>query len=180
MIKREIIKFFALYSSSGDAINDLADYYKVKRWVKKVIFLYAFFSVLALLTTIMSFSVQVQFDELQGLSYIFLPIMFLWTSWGYASLILHFKEVLKSVIKAGSTGYRVGEQFQTTHYEVRHEYANKYSVSSRTENKGCLFAFIAGGIRFLIWAFFCVYIAPFRVFKKIRNNIKNLKSYNPQ
>ena len=117
------------------------------------------------------------FDIPPFLGYILIPPYVLLTSWGYATLITYFPDIIKSVFKAGKTGFEAGEKIETTHIRVTYEYGNNYKVSSTTENKGCLFGFLGVTIQFIIWAFFCVYIGPFLTFKKIIGSRKNLKQY---
>ncbi len=181
-IKLQFQRFCDLYSSA-DKINDLGDYYKVKRWMKKVKKLYGFFTVVAILSLVLGVAGFSVFKDLLGidlpvalLAPLAIPLSLL-TNWGYASLILHFKAVVKSVFKSASAAYQVGEKFETTHYQVRHEYGNTYSVSSTTDNKGCLFAGLAIMARFWLWAFFCVYIAPFLTYKKFQKSKEELKEF---
>ena len=181
-IKLQFRRFCDLYSSP-EQVNDLGDCYRVKRWMKKVKRLYGFFTVLAVLMFIIGLPLISWFRNLFDVSIpieifipLAIPLSFL-TAWGYASLILHFKAVVKSVFKSASAAYQMGEKFETTHYQVRHEYGNTYSVSSYTENKGCAFAVFAIAGRFFLWAFFCVYIAPFLTYKKYQKSKAEIKKY---
>ncbi len=179
-IKIEIKKFFRIYSSK-DEINDLGDYYKVKKWVQKVKVLYGVFSVIALIATIVEFVIACTFEGISEIPPIalcvLLPFFNFFFNWGWASLVLNFKDVVKSVMKSGASGYQAGEQVQTTHYQVRHEYANTYRVTAHTDNKGCLFAVFAGMGRFFLWAAFCIYVAPFLTLKKLKHNVENMRKF---
>lgn len=186
MIRSEWNRLYKLYSSR-DELCELADYYRVKRWVKKVRVLYTVFSILAVLTLIVIVGIVKAIIALMGeadasspllvLLYPLYLVMLLLADWGMATLILQFKQVAKDVGKTASIGYQVGEQVQETHYEVTHEYGNHYRVRRHTEDKGCLFGMIAGVIRFLVWAFFCVYVGTFLTFRKYSAEKKALKQY---
>ncbi len=174
---KALIKHFIAVGSKAEPIEDLSDYRRVKRWVKKICILYGTATVIAILAIVMLPALSSFFEYPSVFVYIIAPPMILLTCWGYATLIMYLPDVIKSVIKSGSTGYKIGENIETTHVEVTHEYGNTYKVSSYTENKGCLFAVIAGTARLMVWTFFCVYIGPFITFKKLRNSIKNLRHY---
>ena len=175
-IKDFLKNLFVKYSTPQE-IETVRDYRYVKKWVKKVSALYIVFTILALFGIPLVYLLLPLFDIPQILGFILIPPYLLLTSWGYATLITYFPEIIESVFKAGKTGLEVGEKFETTHIRVTHEYANNYSVSSTTDNKGCLFGFLGGMIQFIIWAFFCVYIGPFLTFKKIKKSRENLKQY---
>lgn len=89
----------------------------------------------------------------------------------------YLTKIAKGVISSGKSGYGVGEKIETTHIQVTHEFANNYRVTAYKENKGCLFAVIAGVAKLMVWLFFCVYVGPFITFKRIFKSVKNLKSY---
>ena len=99
---------------------------------------------------------------------------------GHATMKLYSDDVKKSVLKSGVEGYGIGKNIETTHVEVSHEYGNTYSVSSYTENKGCLFALLAGGGRYLLWVIYCAYAGPFVTVKKIKASQENVKKYEAQ
>jgi len=174
-VKMWVQKFFRIYSVP-EPIEDSNDYNRVKAWIKKVIILYSLFTGFSIITMIIAISIMSAFD-VPGIAYLILPILDILTAWGYASIILYAKDIFTSVAKAGKTGYQVGSQFETTYVDVTHEYGNTYRVSSRTENKGCLFAVISAGAKFFFWAFFCVYVGPFLTFKKVWYSVKNIKEY---
>ncbi len=175
---RHLIKDFLKTSSAIEPINDLGDYYKVKRWVKKVGILYAVFSLLALAVIFGVLFNAASLEVPLFFAYTIIPPIILLTGWGYATLIIYFPKMIKSISKAAGAGYRVGENIEETHIQVTHEYGNTYKVSSHTENKGCLFAVISGTLKLMVWAFFCVYIGPFITFKKILRYRKALQGYN--
>lgn len=175
-IKNYFKELFVKYSTPKE-IETARDYRYVKKWVQKMCVLYAAFTALAVLEWILVLAFMPPAFIFRIIGYVLAPPFLLLLNWGGATLITYLPEVLKSVGKAGKTGYEVGEQFETTHIEVTHEYGNQYRVSSRTENKGCLFAIFGGMLQYLVWCFFCVYIGPFLTFKKIKKSIENLKQY---
>lgn len=172
---KEILKMFFKMCSTPEPIENEAAHRRVKAWTKKVIVLYGAFTVLGCIIIVMAFGFLMSLGAPLALGV--LSFVFMLTCWGYATMILYIRPIFKSVVKWGSAGYHVGEKIESTHVTVTHEYGDTYRVSSHTENKGCLFAVIAGGARFFVWAFFCVYIGPFLTFKKLRNSLKNLKDY---
>lgn len=135
------------------------------------------FTVLAVIEIIIAGSMPSIFPFPAVLVYTLIPFLLLLTNWGYATLIMYLPQVFKSVVKSGVSGYKVGEKIETTHVEVTHDFGNHYRVSSYTENQGCFFAYMAGLIRFLVWAFFCVYIGPFVIYKKYKASKENLQNY---
>ncbi len=175
---KAFIKDFIRVASTADTIHDRHDYRNVKKWVKKVITLYSIFSVLAVLISILVISLSYAFGMLDFFVCAIIPALILLTCWGYATLIMYAPRILKTVVKTGSIGFKIGENVETTHVNVTHEYGNTYRVSSYTENKGCLFAFIGGIVGFVGWAFVCVYIGPFITFKKLRDSLKNIENYS--
>ena len=102
-----------------------------------------------------------------------------WSFWGVATIILNFREIfdIKKMIETGKIGYTVGKEFKETHINVTHEFGNQYKVTSHTENKGCLFAFVAVFIRFLAWMYFSVIIGAFLTLKKLIQSLRNIKEY---
>ena len=175
-IKNFLKDYFIEYLTPQD-IKTARDYRYVKKWVKKVSKRYVIFTIVTLLEIPIVFLLMPFFDLPQVLGYIVLPPCLLLTNWGYATLITYFPNIVKSVFKAGKTGFEAGKEIETTHIHVTHEYGNNYRVSSTTDNKGCLFAFLAGTVKFVIWAFFCVYIGPFLTFKKIKKSREKLDQY---
>ena len=177
---KALIKNFFDSCSTAEPINDLGDYYRVKRWVQKIKKLYFVFTVLSVIFIFFACAMALESKEENAFLFVVTSPLMILSGWGYATLIMYFPQVIKDVISWGSQGYKMGEQFETTHVQVTHEYGNRYRVSSHTENKGCLFAVIAGIARFMVWAFFCVYIGPFLTFKKLRRSIQNLNNYKAQ
>lgn len=178
-IKAMIQSFFDSCSKPRE-INNEIDYRTSKRWVKKMRTLYIVFTVFAVIESIIFILIPNESDLPDILSKIIFPPALLLTNWGFATMINYLPEIIKSVSEAGKAGYEVGETVETTHVEVTHEYGNNYRVSAHTENKGCLFAFIAGMIKFMIWSIFCVYVGPFLTFKKIAGTVNNMKNYSPE
>lgn len=185
MIKEELKRLYRLYSSREE-ILELADYYRVKRWVRKVCVLYGVFTVLAVLFALCVIGVRSALVSLAGgegegaagvaMGILYLAVNLL-SGWGLASLLLYFRQIVRSVGKTVGIGYEMGEQIQETHYQVTHEFGDRYHVTAHTENKGCLFGVIAGVCRFVLWAIFCVYVAPFLTFQKLRAELSVLKQY---
>ena len=175
LIKNFFKNLFIRYSTPQE-INTAQDYACVKKWVKKISTLYIIFTVLTLVE--LPIFLSLPFADLpQAFNYIIMPPCLLLTNWGYATLITYFPDITKGVFKAGKAGFEIGENFETTYVSVTHDYGNRYSVSSTTENKGCLFGFLAGMIQFMAWAVFCVYIGPFLTFKKLKRSKENLAQY---
>lgn len=184
LIKYEWNRLYRLYSTI-DQIIEPADYHRVKRWTKKVRRLYTVFALIAVVFTFMNAASTTVLYALAGesTSFAFIPLCFLYlimallAIWGIATLILQFKQVVKDVGESASVGYQVGEQVQETHYEVTHEYGDQYRVTKHTENKGCLFGIIGGVLRFMVWAFFCIYVGTFLTFRKYRVQMSALQQY---
>ncbi len=182
---REFFKRFFATFSTADPINSDEDYYKVKKWIKRTEGLYVLFSILAIFFTFIVTIGAILFNDEMGvpvalilfLSCTLMPVMYLITGWGYATLILNAKRIAKSVFRTARAGYEEGKKVQETEVTVTHEYGDTYKVSSRTNDKGFEFGMFAGMFQFLIWAFFCVYIGPFLTFKKLRASKENMKVY---
>ncbi len=174
---KAFIKKFLKDGSTAEPIHDRSDYRRVKKWVKKVRRLYIVFPILEILMLLLTLPFAKDL-EMPLFGYVILLPMSVLTGWGYATLILYLPQVIKTVIRTGSMGFKVGENMETTHVNVTHEYGDTYKISSHTENKGCQFAFIAGILTFMIWVVFCVYIGPFITIKKIRDSLDNLKNYH--
>ncbi len=172
-VLKNIIKYFIATYSTANSIESEKDIQKEKAWVKKVIKLYAIFSLIGLII----YSSLIKIINIVFPISVVLLILILLTAMGYSSMLLYFKKVIKTVLNAGKIGYKVGEQIKSEYVTVKHEYANTYKVSSHTDDKGILFAVIAAIVSFICWAFFCVYIAPFLTYKKVRNTFKNIREY---
>ncbi len=175
---KTLIKNFFKVASEAEPINDLSDYRRVKNWIKKAIKLYIIFSSVAVLMSFIVLFISQYADMPVCFTYIVLPPVILWSCWGYATMIMYLPQVIKTIRKTGSIGFNIGENIETTHVNVTHEYGNTYKVSSYTETKGCLFAIVGGVLGFFAWAIFCVYVGPFITFKKIRASSDNVKKYH--
>ena len=163
--------------STADKIENECDFEKVKKWTSKVLKLYVAFTVIAALE-MMLIPILAHIVILPAaLAYVLFPFMFLLTNWGYATLILYIPTIFKTLVNAGRVGYEVGKHSEHTHIEINHEFGNDYTVREYKTNDGCLVAYIAIIARFLVWAFFCVYIGPFLTFKKYKSSIDSLKKY---
>ena len=180
-IIKDLIKECFDAFAEAEPINDLEDYRRVQKWVNKATKRYKKATILAVIESIIVlFVLGVSEPFLLFFAILFFPAAFLLGNWGYATMRLHIRAIATTVLNAGRAGYSIGETFKTTHIEVRHEYANNYSISAYTEDKGCLFGLIAAGIRFVGWAAFCVYFGTFAVFKKLKTSIQNLNNFNTQ
>lgn len=166
---------------TAEPINNKSDFRRVKRWKNTASFLYLLFTAVALflIVTILSdvpkFSIYIELPE--HLIYIVIPFVSLLTAWGFATMLLNFKLLIKSTLGAGADGYRTGEQIQTQNIYVTREYDNRYKVTTETENQGCAVAMISGFINLFVWAFLCVYVCPFLTFKKIITSNKNIRKF---
>lgn len=179
-----IMKFASFYlhaCKDAEPINNNSDYCRIKKWKNKATTMYISFSIISVVIVIAIFLISTLFssDEqfLKVLAYPVVQCVTLLTMWGFATIFLNFKLFIKSVFNAGKDGYAIGEQVQTTHVNVRHEYGNQYSVKTNTEHQGCVVAFISGFINLFVWAFLSVYICPFLMFKKIVETNKNLQKF---
>ena len=187
-IKNYLKDIFTSYSTA-EPINDESDYMRVKAWVKKTIKLFTIFTVLAAMEALIVWSIfGILVFAAKGTTETFLIIAYSFglvvaglaffpTNWGYGVMFMHLPEVLKSLFQSMKVGYKIGEQVQTTRVQVTHEFGDTYRVSSHTDNQGCLFAVIGGGVRLLIWMVFSIYIAPYLLYKKVRDSMKNIKAY---
>ncbi len=166
-----------LYRARED-INSAENYKNAQKWNKRVLRIFIFRTIIALIIAI-ALIVLVS-SSASGNTFLFALLIFVLTiatAWGFASMKVYRKEVVKGVFKAASAAYKVGQKFETTHYTVSHEYANTYKVSSYKTNDGCLFAIISVFVNYTVWSFFCVYFAPFIIFKKFTANLKEIKSF---
>lgn len=166
---------FVEYSTPQE-VETQRDYRYVQQWVKKVSVLYTVFTLFAVFTIPVAWFILISFDVPPYLCIVPFPLV-LFTNWGYATLVIYLRKIVKSLLSSAKNGYSIGKNFETTTVSVTHEFANTYRVSSNTTNKGLLFGYIGVVIQFFIWAFFCVYIGPFLTFKKIKKSKENLKRY---
>ncbi len=160
-------------SKTAEPINNKADYTRVKKWVKKATKLYTSFSIIAVIITIM-ISIGSSSLEVPKIIILFVSLL---TGWGFATMFLNFKLMIKSLWSSGVSGYRTGEQIQTKHVTVTHEYSNRYKVTTNTENEGCIVSMIYVFINFFVWSFLCVYVCPFLTFRKIASSKQNLEKF---
>ncbi len=168
-------------ASRAESINTSEDFMRVKKWIRKICILYGVFSVIAiaLIPFLYAFvSSDNVSPDMPDFVYLLVPLYSFLVCFGYATMIIYFPKIFKSILNSAKNGYNVGKNIETTHVQLTHEYANTYRVSSYTQNKGCLFAFINGIVTFVIWQFFCVYIGPFLTFKKIYESKKNIEAYS--
>ncbi len=161
-------------------IHDKSDYREVQQWVQSITKKYIAFPVGFLLFYFVFFSWAFLISDASVFTYILIIPALILAGWGMANMWIYRSRVFKSVEKGGRAGYQAGEQIQTTHIDITHEYGNTYRATARTENKGCLFMVIGGMIKFLGWAFVCVYFIPFYTLKKLRDSIQNLKQYSAE
>lgn len=184
----DFIKTLLHISKTTEPINNKSDYTRVKKWVKRATKLYVAFTIIAIIITVLfsnassmlldEFSTMDELSEgIAILAKIVMLFVSLLTAWGFATMILNFKLMIKSMWSSGLAGYRVGEQIQTNHVSVRHEYGSTYKVTTNTENEGCIVAMIYGFINLFVWAFLCVYVCPFLTFRKIGDSKRNLKNF---
>lgn len=167
------------HCKTAEPIENKSDYTRVKRWVGKATSWYAIFTVLAVLITAVVLGTASKSSDAPpaGVLTVAVPLICLLCAWGGATMILNFKGLFKSTWSAGVDGYRAGEQIQTHHVNVTHEYGDRYRVTTTTENEGCITAMMSGAINLSVWAFLCVYVCPFLTFKKISNSKKNLRAF---
>ncbi len=176
-IIKNLIKYFFNAYGKAEPIKDEDDVLKSKKWLKKVIVLYSAFPILGMIIAARFIAPTISEPDL-SLALLF-PLMLL-ASWGFASMFLYFKQMIKVIFNAGKIGYTVGSQIKTTHVDVTHEYSNTYKVSSHTTNKGILFTIIAVFVGYMCYGYFCILIAPFLTCKKIISTVKNLQKYKAQ
>lgn len=169
-----------------DTITTIEDYYRVKRWKKRVHRLFLSRAVIGLLFGIFAIRLMGMLAKMPGgdipgiaqLAFsVIMPPLWIYVGITFACMKLHKKEVKHTILRGVIDDYKLGEQFQTTHVNITHEYGNTYRVSRRVENDGCLFVFIGMGIRYLIWAAFCSYRAPVLIFKKYKSNMAELRNF---
>ena len=165
---------------TAEPINNKSDYYRIKRWKNKTTVLYVLFTVVAVAITVFLLNNPSLFASLeleQPMNYIVIGFVSLLAAWGFATMLLNFKLLLRSMWSAGAEGYRTGEQIQTNTVNIIHEYGDRYRVTKSTENQGCAVALINGFINLFVWSFLCIYICPFLTFGKISKTKKNIRRY---
>lgn len=182
------LKQFGERFSVVEEIKNDEDYYRVKKWVKKTKKSYKkstiVCTILATLLTV-GFSILLNMNGfnsfgvalLGGLMFVLGSATFILVGWSRTTMKMHSKDVAKSAWKAAKFGYQIGETIQTTHVNIKHEFENTYKVSSRTENKGLLFACIAMFCIMCAWGGYCTYKGTFLTFKKIKSTQISLDEY---
>ena len=178
------ISFLLASCKNAAPIRNNSDYYREKSWKNKASFLYLVFTVIAILITVVLLGNDSKYlsdmDLPKPLTYMVIPLVALLAAWGFATMLLNFKLFIKSLWSSGVEGYKTGEQIQTQHTYITHDYGDRYRVTTETENQGCAVAFVNGFINLFIWSFLCVYICPFLTFGKISKTKKNLRNYKRQ
>ncbi len=181
-VLKNLILSFCKDASKAEEINNSNDYKRVKSWVKRTYSLYRIFTIISILLTPIVYAlisaVSLEMGGFPFIIYLLIPFYCVLVGFGFATIIIYFKKISKTVVNAGKLGFNTGEKFETTHVNVTHEYGNTYSVSSYTENKGCLFAFIFAFAAYMIWGAFCLYVGPFLTFKKLRESKRKLAAYS--
>lgn len=172
----KFVSYLLFVSKTPEVINNKSDYTRIKGWKNRASFLYTAFSIAAVVIAIFNFS-KLSGDLPLPLAYVVLPAVAVFFAWGLVTMLLNLKLLIKSLWGATVDGYRIGEQIQTTHVNVTHEYGNRYKVSTETENQGCAVAMICWFINLFIWSVLCVYVCPFLIFKKIKKTKANLLRY---
>lgn len=169
----------------AEPIENKSDYTRVKNWVKRATKMYKTFTilasiiVLAFLGLLMSATGTPLNLEIVLVFILFFAIAVIF-AWGIATMLLNSRNLIKSMWNSVSTGYRAGEKIEKTSVDVRYEYDNTYSVRTRTDNEGCLFAVIFGFINWIVWFFLCMYVCPYLSFRKIKLSKENLKNFESQ
>ncbi len=174
----------------AEKVDNNEDFQRIDNWVKKTKKSYKRHSIAAIIFTILcTIMIGGALREELGtntvisffISIIFFAIymvVFRLAFLGFATMKMHYKKVFKSAWNAAKFGYQVGEKIQTTHIDVTHEFGNTYKVSSRTEDKGFLFAIICSFAIIISWGAYCIYKGTFLTMKKIKASEENLAKYN--
>ena len=174
---------FSKYASQPIEVKDESECLIAKEWIKRVnklvrkqLIKYLF---LALVISVICFYIDSIPTALKVIMSVFYILLFSWCAIGTAVVKLYKKEFFnaKSMLAWGKAGYDIGKQIETTHVNIRHEFANTYSVRSYKENKGCLFGIIAMFIRFSIFAPYCVFKGLPLTVRKYKKTLENIKAY---
>ena len=185
-IVEEIKQFFAnfpKYARQPFAVTNEQEYQKAEEWAEHVRSLFirqlVIFLLVALLECVGLFAVVPIRFALKLLLVPFAILAMIWLAVGTTVILLYKKEIfdLDSMVRWGKAGYDVGKQFETTHVTVTHEFGNQYRVNSHTENKGCLFAIIALGVRCMIFAPYCMIMGLPLTYKKYKDTRANMEAY---
>lgn len=158
-----------LLFSYVEPVTNMKEYRKLKRWVWWARFLYMVSFIAAVIIVISNMQLSGG-DPLLIFAVILLCL-------GLATLALYIFPIFKSMFGAGWQGYEDGLADKTTTYTVTHEYGNSYSVTSRTNDNGCLFAVLGWLFQFVLCWLLCISVTPFITFRKIHKAAKRLKEY---
>ena len=178
--KLKIKQYFRIVSDAI-TIESQEDYAKARMWLRKAIIVCGICSGLGIVYGLIIGIIGLHNDEIP-FGVLSIPIGFIlgqWSFLGVATFILNIREIfnIKKMVELSKIGYTVGKEIKETHINVTHEFGNQYKVTAHTENKGCLFAFIAIFIRFLGWMYFSVIVGAFLTVKKLIQTIRNIKDY---
>ncbi len=181
-IKETIKIFLKNFSNKFSVVNDVTneeEFLKTKKWVKKARKLFRRYTIISIIIAmVLAYLTSIVIHPALA---IFLDLIYLITfelsGLGCATIKLYFKEVKKSAWQAAKFGYQVGEHIQSTEVNVTHEFGNTYKISSRTTNRGLLFAIICASAILISWAFFCCYKGSFLTIKKIKLTKQKLEEY---
>ena len=174
------IKHYFRIVSDPIAIPDQEACVKAHTWLKRAMIICGICSILGILYALLINALFIK--KIISLGFLSVPISFIlgqWSFLGVAAFLLNAREIfnIKKMVELGKIGYTIGKEFKETHINVTHEFGNQYKITSHTENKGCLFAFIAVFIRFLGWMYFSVIVGAFLTLKKLILTIRNVKDY---
>ena len=175
------IQYYIQIVSGEITIQNQEDYEMARKWLKKATVICGICTVLGFIYGLIIGIVGLTSSEIP-FGVLSIPLGFIlgeWAFWGVAAFLLNIRQIfnIKKMVQLGAIGYAVGKQFKETHVNVTHEFGNQYKVTSHTEDKGCLFAFIAIFIRFFGWMIFSVYVGAFLTAKKLRLTTRNIKAY---
>lgn len=174
------IKQYVDIVSKAMTIQNQEDYEKARAWLKKASTVCGICAVIGLAYGL--FAGIFVMNNVMDVGILSIPIGLLlgeWSLWGVAAFLLNIREIfnIKKMVKLGKMGYEVGKEIKETHVDVTHEFGNRYTVKATTEDKGCLFAFIAIFIRFILWMYFSVLVGAFLIVKKLVSTAQNIKAY---
>lgn len=177
VIIKSIFKHFYNTYALAEKIKNIEEFERQKRWLNRVKRLYKCATIIAVLATFFSAIFIAKMFEINSIIVMFAMPLLVLTCWGYVSMALYFKPMIKSIWNATKFGYKTGEKIKETHVNVSHEFGDTYKVSSYETDKGVLFAYIMSVVSFVCWVAFCIYVAPFLTYKKAKNTIKNLEQF---
>ena len=87
-------------------------------------------------------------------------ILVYWFSLTQISFILFLPNAIKTTYKWLKFGYKIGDQHKKTYVTVHYEYANTYSVSSKTKGHGRDGVYFALIIALFAWYVFFMIAGP--------------------